>query len=103
MPVSKTMRSPSFAIFIFMFGFSIRLGFELSDFGERPQAQPTITTLCNVLMRSLRRLRVRKLPGAVENFRARAVETHGVVPAFHDRNAVWNFAIATAEMNRRRP
>ena len=39
----------------------------------------------------------RKFPPAIENFRARAKETHRVIPPAHDREAIGNFAIAAAK------
>src|SRR5206468_820921 len=43
------------------------------------------------------RLRLRKLPSSIENFFPRAIETHHVVPAVHNRQAVGNLTVTTAE------
>ena len=51
---------------------------------------------------SIHRLGLRELPRAVQDFRTRAVEPHRVVPAIHDRQAVRNFAVAAAELDRNR-
>ena len=45
-------------------------------------------------------LRLWELPSSVEDFCARAIETHRVIPAGHDREAICGFAIAAAELNR---
>jgi hypothetical protein len=45
---------------------------------------------------------VRKLPTSIENFGARTIEAHHVIPALHDRQAVRNLAVATAELDRDR-
>ena len=48
---------------------------------------------------SVHRLRLREFPLAVEDFLARAIEPHGVVPPLHDRQAVRNLAVAAAELD----
>jgi hypothetical protein len=47
-------------------------------------------------------LRIRELPHSVEDFWPRAIESHDVVPARHDRQAIWSLAVAAAELNRHR-
>src|SRR5205807_3844969 len=42
----------------------------------------------------------RKLPRTVEDFGARAIEAHHVIPARHGRQTIGNFAVATAELDR---
>src|SRR5258708_24698401 len=48
---------------------------------------------------STSRLRLREFPGAVQDLGARAIEPHGVIPALHDRQAVWNLAVTSAELD----
>ena len=48
---------------------------------------------------SVHRLRLREFPCAVQDFGARPIEPHHVVPALHDRQAIWNFAVAAAELD----
>jgi hypothetical protein len=45
------------------------------------------------------RLRLGEFPGAVEDFFSRRIETHCVIPTRHDRQAVGNLAVATAELH----
>src|SRR6476646_2142072 len=47
----------------------------------------------------LHRLRLREFPCAVQDFRARAIEPHGVVPALPDRQTIRNLAVAAAELD----
>ena len=44
---------------------------------------------------SIRRLRFRELPTTVQNFGARSIETHHVVPALHNRQAVRDLAVGS--------
>jgi hypothetical protein len=44
-------------------------------------------------------LRQGECPCAIEDFRARAEETHRVIPTRRDRNAIGHFAIASAELD----
>ena len=44
-------------------------------------------------------LGLRECPFAIQDFGARAIEAHHVVPASHDRQAVRNFAVAAAELD----
>ena len=44
-------------------------------------------------------MRFRKLPSSVEDFFARAIEPHRVVPAGHYREPVRNLAVPAAELN----
>src|SRR6266404_9524102 len=48
---------------------------------------------------STHRLRLGEFPCAIEDFRSRAKEAHRVVPALYDRQAIRNFAVATAELD----
>src|SRR4029434_5330798 len=48
---------------------------------------------------SLHGLRLPEFPCAVQDFRARAIETHHVVPARHGRQAVGDLAVAVAELD----
>ena len=48
---------------------------------------------------STRRLGLRELPLAAQDFGARTIEAHRVVPAVHDRQAVRNLAVAAAELD----
>ena len=45
------------------------------------------------------RLGLRKLPAAVENLGAWAIEPHRVVPTRHGHEAVRNFAVAAAKLD----
>src|SRR5690606_23879259 len=45
------------------------------------------------------RLGLRKFPGAVQDFGARTIEPHQVVPALHGRQAIGNLAVTTAELD----
>jgi hypothetical protein len=54
------------------------------------------------LANSIHRLRLRELPCAVQNLRAWTIEADHIVPAGHDRQAVGDLAVATAELNRNR-
>src|SRR6267378_8194521 len=45
---------------------------------------------------------LREFPFAIQDFVARAVEPHGVIPALHDRQTVRHLAVASAELDRDR-
>src|SRR6478752_2247324 len=45
------------------------------------------------------RLRFREFPTTVQDFGARPVEPHGVIPALHDRQAVGQLAVAAAKLD----
>src|SRR5580704_9906047 len=55
-----------------------------------------------IMSSSRHRLRLRKCPFAAHDLRPRSIEAHRIVPARHDRQAVRNFAVATAELDRDR-
>src|SRR6266404_8249195 len=48
---------------------------------------------------SIHRLRLREFPCAVEDFGARAIEAHHVIPAWHGWQAVADLAVAAAELD----
>src|ERR1044072_3563871 len=49
---------------------------------------------------SIHRLCLGKFPFAVKDLVARAIEAHHVGPALHDRDAIRNLAVASAELHR---
>src|SRR5215470_14638629 len=51
---------------------------------------------------SIYRLRLREGPFPVQDFGARTIETNRVEPARHDRQAVGNLSVASAELDRDR-
>src|SRR6266568_2659299 len=52
---------------------------------------------------SCHRLWLREFPFAIQDFGARAVEPHRVVPSLYDRQTVRHLAVATAELDRDGP
>src|ERR1700722_17965958 len=52
---------------------------------------------------SMRRLRLRKSPCAVQDLRLRAVEAHEIVPACWNGKAIGDRALAAAELDGERP
>src|SRR5580704_6544155 len=56
----------------------------------------------NIVSPSRHRLRLRECPFAAHDLRLRPIEAHRIVPAGHDRQAVRNFAVAAAELDRDR-
>src|SRR5258707_14568643 len=80
--------------------------------GSQPSRQNTKTSTAIRIIRTIQakmsnpdmapstsRLRLREFPLAVQDFGARPVEPHGVIPAAHDRQAVGQLAVATAKLD----
>jgi hypothetical protein len=44
-------------------------------------------------------LRLRKPPFAAQDLLTGPIEPHRVIPVFHDRQTIWNLAVATAELH----
>ena len=66
---------------------------------DDPSRTPTKRLLQGPRTASGRWLWLRKLPSAVQDLRARAVEAHAIVPALHDRQAVLDLAVTAAELD----
>src|SRR5215813_3589352 len=55
--------------------------------------------LCGFFFYFSNRNRFRKLPGSVQNFRARAIHTYRVVPPGYDRQTIWCALLAPAKLH----
>lgn len=66
---------------------------------RRPFARPLKCQNWRLSPISACRLGIGKFPRAVQDFGTRPIEPHRVVPAGHDRQAVWDFSVAAAELD----
>src|SRR5712675_2422232 len=67
----------------------------------KPQMSVLSQRIC-FMLRSIHELRFWEFPCAAQDFGARAIESHHVIPARHSRQTIRNLAVAAAELNRDR-
>ena len=79
----------------------VGLGINCAGMTDRDQLLVNAFAICSssALTRSPHRMCFGKLPGSVENFLTRTIETYDVVPTGHDRQAIRGLAVAAAELN----
>src|SRR5580658_7703468 len=65
----------------------------------RRTIQAKMSSALIVMVPSVDGLRLGELPFAVQDFGARSIEPHRVIPALHDWQAVRNLAVAAAELH----